>query len=269
MLTGLEETEGTVRERLERISLAYWLADILDDRRRMESLHEMLEEMLTEQATVAFRERRTWSASLALFADGGSDGQYTAPNNAHFLSQISTENRTPITAALVQRTGTYLSAWPYRSTYVNSKLAQMVLGDARSLAGEVVRIDGQDYRIAADGSIDLPPELLRSGFEMRHGLKRPLYLNAEVPDRPSVPGRPSAVSTTAFASPRPGTIPAANGSTRTLPAGGAATGPRSCRIRCAPCTPATWPSRTATSNLMYQPEVNGRSTIERARIVGE
>ena len=180
VLTGLEETEGTVRERLERISLAYWLADILDDRRRMESLHEMLEEMLTEQATVAFRERRTWSASLALFADGGSDGQYTAPNNAHFLSQISTENRTPITAALVQRTGTYLSAWPYRSTYVNSKLAQMVLGDARSLAGEVVRIDGQDYRIAADGSIDLPAELLRSGFEMRHGLKRPLYLNAEV-----------------------------------------------------------------------------------------
>ena len=180
LLTGLGETDRAVRERLERISLAYWLADILNDRRRMNELHGSLRELLAERPAVAFRERKAWSASLALFAVGPSDRRYTAPNNAHFLAQVSAANQTPLTAALVQRTGAYLSAFPYRSTHVNSKLAQMVLGDVTSLAGEIVRIDGRDYRIAAAGSIDLPPDLLRSGFEMRHRLKRPLYLNVEV-----------------------------------------------------------------------------------------
>jgi uncharacterized protein YfaS (alpha-2-macroglobulin family) len=56
----------------------------------------------------------------------------------------------------------------------------MALAGATSLAGDVVRIDGRDYRIAEDGSIDVAPDLLRSGFEVRHRLNQPLFLNVEI-----------------------------------------------------------------------------------------
>ena len=178
--SGLGEGGGDARERLDRISIAYWLADILNDRNRLHRLHDSLEELLADLPAAAFRERKTWIESLHLFADHGTHRRYTAPNNAHFLAQVSAANRTPLTVSLVQRTGASLSAREYRSTYVNSKLAQMALAGAASLAGEVVRIDGRDYRIAEDGSIDVSADLLRSGFDVRHRLSQPLFLNVEV-----------------------------------------------------------------------------------------
>lgn len=178
--SGLGEGGGDARERLDRIGIAYWLADILNDRNRLHRLHDSLEKLLADLPAAAFRERKTWIESLHLFADHGTHRRYTAPNNAHFLAQVSAANRTPLTVSLVQRTGASLSAREYRSTYVNSKLAQMALAGAASLAGEVVRIDGRDYRIAEDGSIDVSADLLRSGFDVRHRLSQPLFLNVEV-----------------------------------------------------------------------------------------
>ena len=180
--TGL--TDRAVRRRLDRISLAYWLADILNDHRRMTRLHGALEELdlLIDRPAIWGAQRQTgWAESGPLFsADGRYDGRYIAPQSAHFLAQVSAANRTPLLAAIVRETGAFLSALTYRSTYFNSKLAQMVLANADSLAGAKVEIDGQDYRIAEDGSVDLAPHLLRSGFEVRHELRQPLYLNVEV-----------------------------------------------------------------------------------------
>ena len=178
--SGLREGGGDARERLDRISIAYWLADILNDRTRLNRLHDALEEVLADGPATAFRDRKTWTDSLNLFADHGTHRRYTAPNNAHLLAQVSSANQTPLTVSLVQRTGAYLSAREYRSTYVNSRLAQMAFAGATGLAGEVVRIDDRDYRIAEDGSIDVSPDLLRSRFEVRHRLNQPLFLNVEV-----------------------------------------------------------------------------------------
>ena len=115
-----------------------------------------------------------------MFSSGGTRWSHVAPNNAHFLAQISAGSRTPLTTAVVQDTGAYLGALRYRSTYVNAKLAQMVLGNAGVLTGSEVRIDGELRRISEDGTIELAADLIRSGFEVRHALKQAVYLNVEV-----------------------------------------------------------------------------------------
>ena len=182
LFTGLGETVRDVHRKLDRISLAYWLADILNDERRMRRLHGTLDELLADRPPMeeVLQSRKGWAESTALFAADGKHLLYIAPNSAHFLAQVSPANRTPLIAALVQETGAYLSALPYRSTYVNSRLAQMVLANTTSLAGAKVEIDGRDYRIAEDGSVDPTPRLHRSGFKVRHQLRQPLYLNVEV-----------------------------------------------------------------------------------------
>ena len=52
--------ESAVREVLERISLGYWLADILNDRRRMERLHESLEALLAQRREARLLRRSGW-----------------------------------------------------------------------------------------------------------------------------------------------------------------------------------------------------------------
>ena len=179
--TRLRESDRDVLRKIDRVSLAYWLADILNDQRRMTRLHGALEELLADRPAMdkVLQRRSGWAESGTLFAVDGRHVRFAA-QSAHFLAQVSAANRTPLIAALVQETGAYLSALPYRSTYLNSKLAQMVLANTDSLAGAKVEIDGQDYQIAEDGSVDLAPRLLRSGFEVRHELRQPLYLNVEV-----------------------------------------------------------------------------------------
>ena len=181
LLSGLDDSADG-RTKLDRISRAYWLADILNDERRMRRLHGALEELLADRRALeeVLQTRKGWAESAALFAAGGRHARHTAPQSAHFLAQVSPANRTRLTAALVQETGAYLSARQYRSTYLNSRLAQMVLANSTGLAGAKVEIDGSDYLIADDGSVDLPPRLLRSGFKVRHELRQPLYLNVEV-----------------------------------------------------------------------------------------
>ena len=179
--TGLGASGSDVRQMIDRVGLAYWLADILDDQRRITRLHGALEELLAGRPAMdkVWRRRSGWAETGTLLAVDWRDVRFAA-QSAHFLAQVSAANRTPLTVGLAHETGAYLSAWPYRSTYLNSKLAQIVLAEADSLAGAQVEIDGHDYRIAADGSVDLAPHLLRSGFEVRHELRQPLYLNVEV-----------------------------------------------------------------------------------------
>lgn len=180
LLTGLR-SDRYVRRKIDRVSLAYWLADILSDQRRMTRLHGALEELLADRPALekVLQRPSGWAESGTLFAVDGREVRFAA-QSAHFLAQVSAANRTPLIAALVQETGAYLSALPYRSTYLNSRLAQMALANTDSLAGAKVEIDGRDYRVTEDGSVDLDPLLLRSGFEMRHELRQPLYLNVEV-----------------------------------------------------------------------------------------
>lgn len=173
-------SNDAVRERLERISLGYWLADMLNDQRRMAILHDSLEQLLARRRAAREPRRNGWDEALEFFSAGGRRWSHIAPNHAHLLAQVSADSRTPATAIVVQDTGAYLGALQYRSTYVNGKLAQMVLGNAASLAGAEVRIDGEPHRIVEDGSIDLAPDLIRSGFEARHTLTQPVYLNVEV-----------------------------------------------------------------------------------------
>ena len=179
--TGLRESDRDVLQKIDRVSLAYWLADILNDQRRTTRLHGTLEELLADRPSMdkVLQQRSGWAESGTLFAVGGRHVRFAA-QSAHFLAQVSAANRTPLIAALVQETGAYLSALPYRSTYLNSKLAQMALANTDSLVGAKVEIDGQEYRIAENGSVDLAPRLLRSGFEVRHNVRQPLYLNVEV-----------------------------------------------------------------------------------------
>ena len=173
-------SNDAVRERLERISLGYWLADMLNDQRRMARLHDSLEQLLAQRRAAREPRRNGWDEALEFFSAGGRRWSHIAPNHAHLLAQVSADSRTPATAVVVQDTGAYLGALQYRSTYVNGKLAQMVLGNAASMAGAEMRIDGKPHRIAEDGTIDLAPDLIRSGFEARHTLTQPVYLNVEV-----------------------------------------------------------------------------------------
>ena len=179
--TRLRESDRDVLRKIDRVSLAYWLADILNDQRRMTRLHGALEELLAD--------RPPWTRCCSAGAGGRSRGLSLLSTGGTFGLRRSRLTSWPrclrrtgrrSLAALVQETGAYLSALPYRSTYLNSKLAQMVLANTDSLAGAKVEIDGQDYQIAEDGSVDLAPRLLRSGFEVRHELRQPLYLNVEV-----------------------------------------------------------------------------------------
>ena len=181
LATGLRESDRDVLRKIDRVSLAYWLADILDDQRRMTRLHGALEELLADRPPMdkVLQRRSGWAESGALFAVDARHVRFAA-QSAHFLAQVSAANRTPLIAALVQETGAYLSALPYRSTYLNSRLAQMVLANTDSLADANIEIDGQNYRVTQDGSVDLAPRLLRSGFELSHELRQPLYLNVEV-----------------------------------------------------------------------------------------
>ncbi len=174
---GVED--DAVRERLERISLGYWLADILNDQRRMTELHDSLEQLLARRRAPRIPRRSDWGEATELFATG-TQWSHVAPNHAHLLARVSAESRTPLTAALVRDTGAYLSTWRYRSTYANRKLAEIVLGNAASLTGTEVQIDGATQRIAEDGSIEVAPDLIRAGFEVRHTLSHALYLNVEV-----------------------------------------------------------------------------------------
>ena len=182
LLDGLDGAANDPRAMIDRISLAYWLADILNDERRVGRLHAALEELLAGRPAVqeVLRERNGWSESASLFAGDGNHWRYTARQSASFLAQVSAARQTPLTVSLVQDTGAYLSALRYRSTFLNSKLAQMVLGTTASLTGVDLQVDDREHRIAEDGSIDFAPHLLQSGFRVRNGSRQRLYLNVEI-----------------------------------------------------------------------------------------
>ena len=180
-------------QKVDHIMMAYWLADVIDDAKRLSELAEMLETAMSFPSAYSdvaqqILEPSTWQNPRHILGVDQIRLPYT--NASEFLARISDANRTEEIQALIDATSASLVSQNYRSTYTNAKLASILLNNRFDASGLSLAINGDERFINQDGTIEISLEEMRDGFQLSrtYQLDRPVYLNAEVVGRRSTTG---------------------------------------------------------------------------------
>ena len=171
-----------IRERLERLSLAYWVAAKLHDRYRLAQLEDQFNTTLAliPEKTTANQTVAKWAKPSSFLNHESWLSSGSAPEFGYLLTQIPANYKMPSTETLISNTLRDLSAQRYRATDMNAKLADLHLYQKSNLAGTSITIDGDPQVINKDGEVPVSLTQLRRGIDIRHNLGRPLTLNAEL-----------------------------------------------------------------------------------------
>ena len=184
-------TGSELEDKLDELTLAYWVAAKLNDSERLEKIKFIIQRFL--EATDVLLEPRelkegTWLASTA--AKSGSYSypdqiieRATAPNFAYLLADLREPYQSDLSKNIIQRTKSYLSSKKSRSTIENARLLALFNSQKKAVQIDKVLINGDEFPLASDGSIEVPAKLLREGFELRYWADMPLVLNASITGR--------------------------------------------------------------------------------------
>ncbi|MBO6827143.1 MAG: hypothetical protein JJ879_13130 [Sneathiella sp.] len=171
-----------VREKLERLSLAYWVASKLQDKFRLRDLTAQFETALNQQPKQNDINRPVgkWTTPVNLVKQSDWRRSGSAPQFANLLTKIAKEHRNAPIEAVIDNTLRDLAAQRYRSTDINAKLVDLYLYKKNSLAGKNINIDGETRTIRKDGTLSISLSQLRRGIDIRHNFEQAITLNAEL-----------------------------------------------------------------------------------------
>ncbi|MGA0315014.1 MAG: hypothetical protein ACO3MJ_06420, partial [Alphaproteobacteria bacterium] len=188
----LKASSGSeVKDKLDELTLAYWVASKLNDNERLEKISFFIQKFL--ESTDVLLEPRELPEGIWLASTTGGSGSYsypdqiieqaTAPNFAYLLTDLREPYQSDLTKNIIQRTKSYLGSQKSRSTIENARLLALFNSQKNAVHIEEVLINGDEFRLASDGSFEVPAKLLREGFDLRYSADVPLVLNASITGR--------------------------------------------------------------------------------------
>ena len=163
---------------IDDLTLAYWVAAIINDTKRMLELSEKARLVLDQIKfeSIAFKQAEgAWFTPHTQLESYAS----SAPEYAHLLTDLDPDKISPVFEKILSNTHQYLSQKQYRSTQSNAKLVAIQLYKKQSLAGTKIIIDNTEYDLDASGLFPLTLDQLKQGFEISHDASYPLYLNVK------------------------------------------------------------------------------------------
>lgn len=188
----LKASSGSeVEDKLDELTLAYWVASKLKDTERLEKISFFIQKFL--EATDVLLEPRELPEGIWLASTTGGSGSYsypdqiieqaTAPNFAYLLADLREPHQSDLSQNIIQRTKLYLSSKKSRSTIENARLLTLLNSQKKAVQIDKILINGDEFPLASDGTIEVPEKLLREGFELRYAADVPLVLNASITGR--------------------------------------------------------------------------------------
>ncbi len=175
---AIDQKLNSISRSIDDLTLAYWVAALLNDTKRMLQLSEKarltLDQVKFENITLE-PTRGTWFTSW----ETSNLHAQTAPKYAHLLTDLDSDKLSPIFETILSNTHQYLSQKQYRSTQSNAKLVAIQLYTKQSLAGTKITVDGTQYELDASGMLPLTLDQLKQGFEISHNASSTLYLNVK------------------------------------------------------------------------------------------
>ena len=165
---------------LNDLTLAYWVAALLNDTNRTTKLAELMEAIYQYSVEETYVERAegTWFSGSQANKIKGTIA-LSASDTAHLLTDIDRNQISPIFRTLMSDTLTHLAQASYRSTKHSANLVTLQQFEKGSVEGTKVNIDGTQYTLGSTGSIELSREQLKWGFEVSHNASEPLYLSVQ------------------------------------------------------------------------------------------
>lgn len=176
----LKETPEKLSISIENLTLAYWVAVLLNDTKRMQELSDTVQVLLKIQLILSDDAQEIPEGAWYMVHDNSDTyglNLRSAPESAHLLTDLDPENISSVFEIILANTHEYLSQKQYRSTIENAKLVALQLSQKQSLTGTKVDIDGSEYQLDPSGILPLTLDQLKWGFEISHNASTPLYLN--------------------------------------------------------------------------------------------
>ena len=182
---------SVMEDKLDQLTISYWVASKLNDIERLEKISFFIQKFL--EATEVLLEPKELAEGIWLASTAGGSGSYsypdriieraTAPNFAYLMTDLSEAYQSDLTKKIIQRTKSYLGSQKSRSTIENARLLALFNSQKNAVHIEEVLINGDAFRLANDGSFEVPAKLLREGFDLRYSADVPLVLNALITGR--------------------------------------------------------------------------------------
>ena len=182
---------SALEDKLDELTLAYWVASKLNDSERLEKISFFIQKFL--EATDVLLEPRELQEGIWLASTAAGSGSYsypdqiveraTAPNFAYLLADLREPYQSDLSRIIIQRTKSYLGSKQSRSTIENARLLTLFNSQKNAVQIDELLINGDEFPVASDGSIDVPASLLGEGFELRYSADVPLVLNASITGR--------------------------------------------------------------------------------------
>lgn len=169
-------------DNLDRLALSYWVASLLNDDLRMQSIDTLLSKFSERPTTmrISHQASEVWgnleNSTQLVYRNWTT----VAPSFGRLLAQINEQHLTEEIKNIVNDTQSYLSTKRYRSTLDNSSLVDLHQTLADQLQNIEIQIDGETAKLSKDGTVSLSSNQILKGFELHHRSKTPLILNAEV-----------------------------------------------------------------------------------------
>ena len=139
---------------MNRLSLAYWAAAKIQDKKRT----QYLQSLISTATTVGL----------------------VAPQYGALLADIPDEYRTPLINEVIAQSERYLSQKSYRSTFDNAQLVQLNSVLKASTGGIKIKVDGINVTLDKSGIIPLTKKQLVSGFEISQSEAPTMYVSSEL-----------------------------------------------------------------------------------------
>ena len=171
-------TPQVISRLIDDLTLAYWVAAIINDTKRMLELSEKARLVLDQIKfeSIAFEQvEGAWFTPHTQLESYAS----SAPEYAHLLTDLDPDKISPVFETILSNTHQYLSQKQYRSTQSNAKLVAIQLYKKQSLAGTKITVDNTEYELNASGLFPLTFDQLKQGFEISHDASYSLYLNVK------------------------------------------------------------------------------------------
>ena len=187
-------TPGGTRNLLDRLSLAYWVAAILNDQSRMAKLNGYIETAIQGSTNTAFansgskgglaknktsKEIHTGTWTKNISANNLLQPPIAAPRFGHFLAGLSDEQQTSATNSIVRGTKGYMASRSYRSTLMNASLLKIFEAQTDDMSSVTVWLDDAKVQMGQDGRLPISDAQFEGGFELRHNSRVALSLTAE------------------------------------------------------------------------------------------